>query len=65
MPIPKPTPGEHTDAFIERCMGDSVMVNDYPDNAQRYAVCQSQVKSNPLQEAINKLIDKLNEKGNT
>jgi HK97 family phage prohead protease len=42
MPMPKPKKDETKDEFIERCMGDSVMNEDYPDNDQRYAVCLSQ-----------------------
>ncbi len=40
MPLPKP--GDETrQHFLDRCMGDSVMVAEYPDNGQRYAVCNS------------------------
>lgn len=39
MPIPKPTPDESRGEFIERCMGDDVMVDEYPNEAQRYAIC--------------------------
>ena len=42
MPIPEPTKDENQDEFIERCMGDNLMNDEYPDNKQRYAVCQSQ-----------------------
>jgi len=40
MPIPKPTEGESRETFMARCMGDTVMVNEY-EPAQRYAVCSS------------------------
>lgn len=36
-----PRPFEREESFIQRCMADSTMVSEYPDNAQRYAVCQS------------------------
>jgi len=39
MPIPKPTPTEDVDKFIDRCMSDENMNTDYPDQKQRYAVC--------------------------
>lgn len=39
MPIPKPTPTEDVDKFIERCMSDENMNTDYPDQKQRYAIC--------------------------
>jgi len=38
MPMPKPTSDETFDEFIERFMGDPVMIEDYPDESQRYAV---------------------------
>lgn len=44
MPIPKPKPKEKKEEFINRCMSDSTMVNDYPDEKQRYAVCLTQTK---------------------
>jgi HK97 family phage major capsid protein len=42
MPIPTPNEGESQDDFISRCMGNDTMVDDYPDNDQRAAVCYSQ-----------------------
>lgn len=39
MPIPKPKDDENQDEFIERCMGDDTMQEEYPDNDQRLAVC--------------------------
>lgn len=39
MPIPKPTPTQSKQAFLSSCMADEVMVADFPDEAQRYAVC--------------------------
>jgi len=42
MPIPKPKPNETKDEFIKRCMADEVMVNEYPDEKQRYAICLTQ-----------------------
>ncbi len=42
MPIPKPKKGEKHDDFMDRCLGDDLMVKDYPDEKQRYAVCQKQ-----------------------
>jgi len=37
--MPKPTPQENERQFISRCMGDNTMNNDYPDTAQRVAIC--------------------------
>jgi hypothetical protein len=39
MPIPTPK-GEPKKNFLSKCMGDSVMVKEFPDEKQRYAVCQ-------------------------
>jgi len=44
MPLPKPEKGEEHDEFVSRCMGDETMVTDFPDEKQRYAVCESQSK---------------------
>jgi signal peptide peptidase SppA len=41
-PLPSPRDGEDKDSFVDRCMGDDVMNRDYPDPAQRRAVCESQ-----------------------
>lgn len=42
MPMPEPTKGEKEQDFISRCMGNSVMLKDFPDKAQRSAVCYKQ-----------------------
>ena len=44
MPLPKRTATETRDKFIERCMSDKTMVNEYPDKKQRLAVCAVQWK---------------------
>ena len=44
MPIPKPRKGESDKDFLSRCMADDVMVKEYPDRKQRYAICHSQLK---------------------
>jgi hypothetical protein len=41
--LPKPA-GESEDEFISRCMGDSQMLKEFPDQEQRAAVCYSQWK---------------------
>lgn len=41
MPMPKPKDGESKDDFLSRCMGSDMMNDDYPDNDQRYAVCNT------------------------
>jgi len=42
MPIPTPGQDETKDEFIERCMGDETMKEEYPDDDQRLAVCMTQ-----------------------
>jgi len=44
MPLPEPKPNENQDEFIERCMGDETMKDEFPDDKQRLAVCFSQWK---------------------
>ncbi|MBW1666851.1 MAG: hypothetical protein JRJ66_02130 [Deltaproteobacteria bacterium] len=39
MPIPKPQGNEKRDNFLQRCMADGIMVSEYPDEKQRYAIC--------------------------
>lgn len=39
MPDVKPT--ETKDEYIQRCMSDSKMNSEFPEEAQRYAVCNS------------------------
>lgn len=40
MPIPKPRKGEHQTDFMQRCMGDDKMVQEY-EVEQRAAICRS------------------------
>jgi len=37
--MPQPIKGEKKDTFIQRCMADEESVGSYPDESQRYAVC--------------------------
>lgn len=39
MPIPQPSKGEKENDFISRCMGNSTMSKEYPDQKQRSAIC--------------------------
>lgn len=41
MPMPMPRDGETRDDFMDRCMGDDAMNDDYPDGKQRAAVCNA------------------------
>lgn len=42
MPMPKPRKGENQKDFHTRCMGDSAMIGEYPEDTQRNAVCYAQ-----------------------
>ena len=44
MPLPKRKKGEQHQQFIERCMASRTMVKEYPDAAQRRAVCEDQAR---------------------
>jgi HK97 family phage prohead protease/HK97 family phage major capsid protein len=39
MPIPTPNSGESETDFMGRCMGNQTMMDDFPDQDQRLAVC--------------------------
>ena len=39
--MPTPDAGENRGQFNARCMSDPEAVNDYPDEGQRFAVCNS------------------------
>lgn len=41
-PLPLPNKDERKKDFIIRCMGDRTMISEYPDEKQRYAVCETQ-----------------------
>lgn len=41
MPIPQPKTDETQEEFFGRCMADSVMVEEYPDNDIRGGVCST------------------------
>ncbi len=41
--MPRPRPRETNEEFLQRCMGDSQMIGEFPENEQRYAVCQSKL----------------------
>jgi hypothetical protein len=45
MPIPTPKPNEVKNEFIARCMSDETMLKEFPEAAQRLAVCQTQIKN--------------------
>jgi HK97 family phage prohead protease len=42
MPIPSPNSNESNNDFMDRCMADATMVDEY-DQEQRYAICSNQL----------------------
>jgi len=45
MPLPTKNDNETREQFIDRCMSDPALIEEFPDNAQRVAICESQVKA--------------------
>lgn len=39
MPMPKPKPNEEQSDWVSRCMSNPTMNDEFPDQAQRVAVC--------------------------
>lgn len=46
MPLPTPSNNEKEKEFVNRCVGNPIINKEFPDNAQRVAVCYSQWKNN-------------------
>lgn len=42
MPLPKPKANESRNDFMQRCMADNTMNKEFPNKAQRFAVCVTQ-----------------------
>lgn len=51
MPIPKKRKDESDKEFVSRCMGDSTMNKEFPDQKQRAAVCYSKLKTSKKKSA--------------
>jgi hypothetical protein len=39
MPIPNPNETEKRSEYLNRCMADDTMVDEYPNQSQRFAIC--------------------------
>ena len=59
MPIPKPKEGESEKDFISRCA--KAIADEYPDNAQRIAVCYSKLREKMSKDELFVLQPKKNE----
>lgn len=68
MPLPKPKKGENSKDFLSRCMGNPTMNDEYPDQKQRYAVCNSLMEKKSKASLIflnEKLYDQVSKDANT
>jgi hypothetical protein len=52
MPLPKPTQSETAEDFIDRCMDNETMKEEYPKIEQRYAVCSMIYESEAIQKNL-------------
>ena len=52
MQIPKPRKNEGKQEFLERCMSNETMRQEYSDQDQRYAVCNSQWRNSKKKELL-------------
>jgi hypothetical protein len=50
MPFPKISPNETQEEFVQRCMADDTMIQEYPNEQQRLAICYLQGKNGKKQE---------------
>jgi hypothetical protein len=57
--MPTPNKNETKLEFLQRCMGDSEAIKDYPDQKQRYAVCNSFWDQNKKSKSSFKDLNKL------
>jgi hypothetical protein len=56
MPIPKPQKDEKQTDFISRCMSDEIMKKEYPEQAERTAVCFQQWKTKDKRDEKGRII---------
>ena len=49
MPFPKINLNETQEEFVQRCMADDTMVQEYPNEQQRLAICYLQGKRSAKQ----------------
>lgn len=43
MPLPTPNQGETNQQFVDRCMADPKVNEEFPDREQRFAICNAQI----------------------
>lgn len=59
--MPQPIKGESKDKFLQRCIADEESVKSFPDESQRYAVCQ-RVWETHKREALKQYVNSLKKK---
>ena len=52
MPLPKPRGNENREDFIGRCMADDVMVKEFAEREQRFAVCNQQWRNRKMERKV-------------
>ena len=52
MPLPSPNKGETKKDFTNRCMGNDAMNSEFPDQGQRFKVCQSLFNKSKKSEGV-------------
>lgn len=59
MPLPEPQDDETEDEWMDRCMANDTMNEEYPDDSQRYAVCADMWENKDDDSGDNAMSDKL------
>ncbi|MEX0597885.1 MAG: hypothetical protein WD512_15450 [Candidatus Paceibacterota bacterium] len=59
MPIPEKKDNEEKNKFLNRCMSDETMKQEYPDAKQRVAVCLSQTRKKDKSSLVEQMHDEL------
>lgn len=59
--MPQPIKGEGKEKYIARCMAAEESVNSFPDESQRYAVC-NRVWETHKREALTQYVNSLKKK---
>lgn len=49
MPLPQPNENEKRNDFINKCMSDETMIQEYKNESQRFAVCNTEFSKNKNQ----------------
>lgn len=61
MPIPSRKLSEPKDKYIQRCMSNPVMLKEYPDQAQRAAICYQKAKGSIFEQVVEQLEENKND----